>query len=29
MELHREHWPEFAGECEVRPLEAFEPPPNA
>ena len=29
MELHREHWPEFAGECEVRPLEVFEPPPNA
>jgi hypothetical protein len=22
MELHRTHWPEFEGECEVRPLEA-------
>ena len=22
MELHRVHWPEFEGECEVRPLEA-------
>lgn len=22
MELHRVHWPEFDGECEVRPLEA-------
>jgi hypothetical protein len=21
MELHRQHWPEFEGECEVRPLE--------
>jgi len=21
MELHLEHWPEFEGECEVRPLE--------
>jgi hypothetical protein len=21
MDLHREHWPEFEGECEVRPLE--------
>jgi hypothetical protein len=21
MELHRVHWPEFEGECEVRPLE--------
>lgn len=21
MELHRKHWPEFEGECEVRPLE--------
>ncbi|HUR95012.1 MAG TPA: YciI family protein [Gemmatimonadales bacterium] len=21
MELHRLHWPEFEGECEVRPLE--------
>ncbi|HET6348049.1 MAG TPA: YciI family protein [Candidatus Krumholzibacteria bacterium] len=21
MELHRVHWPEFNGECEVRPLE--------
>jgi hypothetical protein len=23
MELHRIHWPEFVGECEVRPLENF------
>ena len=22
MELHRVHWPEFEGECEVRPVEA-------
>jgi hypothetical protein len=22
MELHRQHWPEFEGSCEVRPLEA-------
>ena len=22
MELHRVHWPEFEGECEVRPLES-------
>ena len=21
MDLHRQHWPEFEGECEVRPLE--------
>lgn len=21
MELHRLHWPEFVGECEVRPFE--------
>jgi hypothetical protein len=21
MELHRTHWPEFEGECEVRPIE--------
>jgi hypothetical protein len=21
MELHREYWPEFEGECEVRPIE--------
>jgi hypothetical protein len=20
MELHRKHWPEFEGECEVRPM---------
>jgi hypothetical protein len=26
MELHRTHWPTFEGECEVRPLEDFEPP---
>jgi hypothetical protein len=25
MELHRIHWPAFEGECEVRPLENFEP----
>jgi len=24
MELHRVHWPAFAGECEVRPLESPE-----
>lgn len=28
MDLHRVHWPEFEGECEVRPFEA-EPPPAA
>ena len=22
MELHRVHWPEFEGECEVRPLDS-------
>jgi len=21
MELHRKHWPEFEGECEVRPIQ--------
>ena len=21
MDLHRVHWPEFEGECEIRPLE--------
>jgi hypothetical protein len=26
MDLHRIHWPQFTGECEVRPLEANEPP---
>ena len=26
MDLHRIHWPQFEGECEVRPLEANEPP---
>jgi hypothetical protein len=26
MEIHRIHWPTFEGECEVRPLEDFEPP---
>src|SRR5689334_19850021 len=26
MDLHRIHWPEFEGECEVRPLENMEPP---
>ena len=25
MELHRVHWPEFEGECEVRPLDAGPP----
>jgi hypothetical protein len=24
MDIHRVHWPEFEGECEVRPLEADE-----
>ncbi|HEX9105888.1 MAG TPA: YciI family protein [Longimicrobiales bacterium] len=24
MELHRVHWPEFVGECEVRPFEDME-----
>jgi len=23
MDLHRVHWPEFDGECEVRPLESM------
>ena len=27
MELHRVHWPEFNGECELRPLEDFDAPP--
>ena len=27
MELHRVHWPEFNGECEIRPLEDFDSPP--
>jgi hypothetical protein len=27
MELHRVHWPEFTGECEIRPLEDFDAPP--
>ena len=26
MELHRVHWPEFDGECEVRPLEGMDAP---
>jgi len=26
MDLHRVHWPAFEGECEVRPLQSFEPP---
>ena len=26
MELHRKHWPEFEGECELRPFEAGPPP---
>ena len=25
MELHRVHWPEFEGESEIRPIEAYEP----
>ena len=25
MELHRQYWPEFEGESEVRPMEVFEP----
>ena len=25
MELHRVHWPEFEGECELRPIETGEP----
>ena len=25
MEVHRTHWPEFEGECEVRPYEAGPP----
>jgi hypothetical protein len=29
MELHRIHWPEFQGECEVRPLEEIDEPPQA
>ena len=24
MDLHRVHWPEFEGECEIRPLEDME-----
>jgi hypothetical protein len=24
MDLHRIHWPQFEGECEVRPLEGIE-----
>jgi hypothetical protein len=27
MELHRIHWPEFTGECEMRPLEDTDGPP--
>jgi hypothetical protein len=26
MELHRQHWPAFEGESEVRPMEYYEPP---
>jgi hypothetical protein len=29
MELHRQHWPEFEGEAEVRPLEDAGEPPRA
>jgi len=25
MDIHRIHWPEFEGECEVRPVETGEP----
>jgi hypothetical protein len=25
MELHRVHWPDFVGSCEVRPCEDYEP----
>jgi hypothetical protein len=25
MDLHRVHWPEFEGECELRPVETGEP----
>jgi hypothetical protein len=28
MDLHRVHWPEFEGECELRPLEDYDPPSN-
>ena len=28
MDLHRVHWPEFEGMCEVRPLEIFDEPPK-
>lgn len=28
MDLHRVHWPEFEGMCEVRPLEVFDAPPQ-
>jgi hypothetical protein len=28
MELHRIHWPEFEGSCEVRQLEDFDNPPQ-
>jgi hypothetical protein len=28
MDLHRVHWPEFEGECELRPLEDYDVPPN-
>lgn len=28
MELHRQHWPTFEGECEVRPLEEEVQPPS-
>jgi hypothetical protein len=26
MELHRQHWPGFSGESEIRPMEYYEPP---
>ena len=29
MELHRIHWPEFEGECEMRPLEEEAQPPSS
>jgi hypothetical protein len=25
MDLHRVHWPDFEGECELRPLEDYDP----
>jgi hypothetical protein len=28
MDLHRIHWPQFEGECEVRPLQSMDPRPQ-